>query len=177
MKKISRNIYTHYSYSDGILYSLRVRGKNLGLFLTKEMAEEARMDFDFEKWKWSSYTKDVLTKIPDDFEIHSKLVLHPNGKWYVKLPFKDDILVSDLYSTKKEAEEIKEYLDENRWSIESLNHQKWERTTCARKYSGILPTREGYLVVSSEKKEYGLFQTLKEAEDERNKLRSRGIVI
>lgn len=178
MKKVSRNIYTSYTLENGELWLFRVRKKTKAIFLTREMAEEARLDYDFDKNSWFCYTLGCVRKIPDDEEFKSKLVIHnATGKWYVKLEYKDDIIVSDLYTTKKEAEEVKKYLDENRWSISALNNQKTNKSTCSRRYSGIIPTKQGYLLVDSNKKEYGLYDDLSTAEIERNKLRSRGISI
>jgi hypothetical protein len=99
------------------------------------------------------------------------------GKWYVLNEYKDDKIVSDLYSTKKEALEVQKYLDSQRWSIPALNNQKRNKSTCSRRYSGIVPTKDGYVLMDSEKNQYGIYETLPEAEKERNSLRSRGISI
>lgn len=178
MKKISRNIFTSYSIENGDLWLFRVRKKTKAIFLTREMAEEARLDYDLEKSSWYCYTKRCIRVIPDDEEFKSKIILHrATGKWYVELRYEDDIIVSDLYQTKKEAEEVQKYLDSERWSIPALNNQKKNKSTCSRRYSGIIPTKQGYLLIDSNKKEYGLYSDLDTAEIERNKLRSKGVSI
>lgn len=174
MKHISRNIFSKYTYENGLLYVFRVNKKNRGIFLTQEMAEEARLENDFDKSMWRGYTLDNITQLPEDEVVPSKIRLHlPTGRWYVELRYKDDIIVSDLYSNKKEVKEIQEYLDRNRWSVKALNHQKKEKSQCTRQYAGILPTKQGYLVVDSDKNEYGLFEKLEEAVLKRNEIRSR----
>jgi hypothetical protein len=178
MKKHSRNIFSAYTWEHGELWLFRVRKKNRGIFLTRAMAEEARMDYDFDKQSWYCYTKKCIRIIPEEDEFKSKVVMHnATGKWYVLNEYKDDKIVSDLYSTKKEALEVQKYLDSQRWSIPALNNQKRNKSTCSRRYSGIVPTKDGYVLMDSEKNQYGIYETLPEAEKERNSLRSRGISI
>lgn len=169
MKLISRNIgYTHATW--GNIYYLMKYGKIVGKYMTLEHVLEARKEQDFEKKSWNKCSE------PIPQEIDSILLPHySDGKFYTELRLTNyEILVSDLYDNKKDCRQVKDWLDEHRWGYKYLNLQKQLGLDCCRKYSGILPTKQGYIVVDVNNKEFGTVGTLDEAVSLRNHLREKG---
>ena len=176
MKKISRNIYHEYIIGVGDVYTLLIKGESKGKFLNLEDCQMARKEFDFKKESWKPYL-DGLTEL--DFDFKSNIIAHRETKSHyveVRLP-NYEILVSDLYSKFAHVREVKKYLDDNNWSVQALNTQKRLGIEGCRSYSGVLPLHEGYLVIDSDKNEYGLFQKLEDAINLRDDLREKGVII
>lgn len=178
MEHISRGIWKSHTIEQGELYVLKTTKKRIGEYLSYKIAIENRKQYDFEKDLWTNYSLDNDTVIPDDVEIKSKLKYDfYTGYCYVELDYKDDIIVSDLYRTKKQAQQIQQMLDRERWSVQALNLQKKTKTTANRKFAGIIPLKNGFLLKDVFDTEYGIYKDLTEAMVERNRLRALGVLI
>lgn len=176
MKHISRGIWVKQTPRFEKVFVFKVKHKVKGEYLSLDMAENARKEYDFEKEKWTCIGTACTDKIKTDFMSRIKQDL-TTGCWYAEVVLVDDILVSDLYRYKKEIEEIRKFLDNEKWSVTALNLQKRIHNFAPRKYAGILPTKEGYLVKDTEGKKHGTFETVEEAVTKRDLLRNEGVVI
>ena len=145
MKQIERLIGIRHDVDIGEIYVFSNRHrKEYETFLSLEMARDARRKFDQNKNWWTKvgihdeylWTARSRSKIQRDEE---------TGFWYVMVELEDDILVSDLYPRKK-VFEVQEYLDDHKWSKQSLNSLKRGGTQAMTLYYGILPTKKGYQI-------------------------------
>lgn len=170
MRRICRNIY----HSDDDRFHFKERGHSKASFKTFEEAIEKRKLYDFVKKEWKPYND--LGYVEKD--IPSTVMYQPNYKmYYVQLEYNNfEILVSDLYKW-NEVHEVQRYLDKERWSLEALNYLKKVGVDGTREYAGILPIKEGYLIIDAQHNEYGLKQSLEEAVEIRNQLRKDGVII
>ena len=176
MKQIERLISIKKDADIGKLYVFANRHrKEYETFLSLDMARAARRKFDQQKKWWTKvgihdsylWTSKSISSLKRDPE---------SGYWYVQLPLEDDIIVSDLYP-KKKIYEIKDFLDKNKWSKQSLNKLKTSGLEVTSKYYGILPTKKGYTIQDYMNKQYGLFDKLNDAVEYRDKLLREGVII
>lgn len=173
MKQISRNIgHTHASWGDR--YYLLKYGHIVSEYMTLEHVLMARKEQDFEKKSWNVCKEDIPADIKSDLLFH-----HEFGKFYCELKLTNyEILVSDLYKSKKDCQQVQKWLDENRWGYKYLNLQKKVGVECCREYAGILPTKNGYIIMDTENQVHAEnIEELDEAVKVRNHLREKGVLI
>jgi hypothetical protein len=173
MRQISRNIYHHFA-DDKDIYYFKYGGHIKGIYFTLGEALNRRKKEDFQKKEWKPYNKEgYLTKPFRSYIQYDS----ETGLYYSQVSLDGfEILVSDRYKF-EEAHEVQRYLDKEKWSLKALNQLKMIGVDACRDYAGILPLKEGYLIIDSEHNEWGLKQTLKEAVEYRNTLRRDGVVI
>lgn len=175
---IGRLIKKQYSNTYGIQYVYAEKttdGWNIEYYLDFESAADRRRVHDWEKPRW---TYIGLQNILKPIEPKSTIMLdYATGKYYVRWKMVDDELVSDLYSTKVEAKQAKRYLDKKKWHISALNTLKKEGLKVMGKYSGILPTKEGYVIMDFEKNVYGKCETLEEAMLLKKEVEEEGVLL
>lgn len=173
MKQISRNIgYTHATWGDR--YYLLQYGHIVSEYMTLEHVLMARKEADFQKKSWNKCNEDIPAEIKSDL-----MYYHPDGMFYCELKLTNyEILVSDLYNNKKDCQQVRKWLDENRWGYKYLNLQKVLGVECCREYAGILPTKTGYIIMDTDNKIHAEnISELDEAVNIRNHLRDKGVLI
>ena len=174
MRRLCRNIYISDYESNQPLYYFKERGHIKASFKSFEEAVEKRKLYDFLKKEWKPYNE--LGYVEKD--IPSSIMKEPHyNMYYAQLEYNNyEILVSDLYKW-DDVQEVQRYLDKERWSLTALNYLKMVGVEGCREYAGILPLKEGYLIIDAEHNEYGLKQSLEEAVKLRNSLRRDGVII
>lgn len=142
--------------------------------LSLEQAQEIRREWDWHKERWSKIGVDNEVTFKD----HSKVIYDwYSGKWYASRECEEDILVSSLYSSPRDAERVKNFLDEEGWTSFNLTREKQYRGEVTNKYNGILPTRDGYLIRDNDGNKYGYYHTLDEAREKKNELVKEGVLL
>lgn len=177
-EKVGRLITKQFSNTYGIQYVYAentVNGWEKDYYLDYNSAADRRRVHDWEKPRW---THIGLNNIHKPIESKSKILMdYATGKYYVRWKMIDDELVSDLYSTKVEAKQAQRYLDKYEWSITALNKLKKDGLKAMSKYSGILPTKEGYIIMDFKKTIYGKAESLEEAMEIKQDLEEEGVLL
>lgn len=175
MDKLSRMIGTTYSPEQGDLYYLLDHKQIIGKYLTLEAAEEARREHDFTKAKWCSIGLDNRLDAGAIWEAGIDQDMY-TGQYYVKCVCPDDIIVSDLCRSRQEAKDIKKWLSKKNFHVHYLNSFKKDKNA-NRKFAGIIPLKDGFLIQDTTKKRHGIYKDIQEALMKRDSLRAEGVWI
>lgn len=171
MERVERSIVIRRNYKVGDIYYFITPDKKYEAHSSLEEARTARRYSDWKKTKWTYAGGTHKNVIKEGVKYDPSIQKH-----YAFLRLPDDIIVSQPYTERKKAYEVLRYLHDNNWSIQALNHEIRDGVGATLKYSHILPTREGYIVMDDTKKTYGCFKTLEEAYKEKEKLMSKGVL-
>ena len=174
-KLIERCIYEEKDISRGHYYYFVhpvTRTKIVHSTLAEEQKERRYYDWQKKLWTVHGCNHDYMpigdSKVRYDAECEC---------WYCYKPLIDDILVSQQYYSKFDAKRIQKYLDKHDWSLKALSREIKYGLAVTHKYSNILPTQRGYLVVDNDKNEYGCFEKLEDAYQYKIKLINGGVDI
>lgn len=174
MPQIERNIWEEFSVIKGhIFYFKHPKTHRRSVHSSLEEAQIDRREFDWEKDRWTRVGINNSYYLESDVKSH--LATDPvTGGWYAYLRLENDILVSRRYKSRHDAIKIKKYLDKHNWSIQALNKEIKDGIRTVHKYNNIIPTRKGYVIMDSDKKEYGCFEKLEDAYNFKKDLEKQG---